>query len=82
MYIKNKFLRFALSFLFALLLYYLVIFSVDRIDGGSSSFSTLLQWMFLFAAFGFIIVIPLLVLVTYLSFRFLTKREEPDSQNL
>ena len=69
------------SVFIALLAYYLLLFSIDRIEGGLSSFSEIVQWMFLFAAFGFIIVIPALALITYISYQVLTKKGIPSKKN-
>ena len=74
MYIKNKFLRFLLSVFITLLIYYLIILAIDAGGSGNTSFSNVLESMFVFAVFGLFIVGSALLFVTYISYQLLTKK--------
>jgi len=74
MQIKNKFLRFIVSFFIAIILYYFIVFAIE--GTGDKSFSSIVEAMFIFAIFGIFIVVPMLIFFSYAAYQFLTIKEE------
>lgn len=70
MHIKNKFIRFIVSVIIALILFFLISFGLVRGD-----VSETLEAMFMFAVFGLFLVLPSLIFIVYLSYWLLTKKE-------
>ena len=69
MYIKNNFLRFILSGVITLLIYFMAILVLTEGDD-------VLEAMVIFAVFGLFIVVPALLFIWYLSYQLLTTKSE------
>ena len=70
--IKNKFLRFLISILTTLILYYLLVFFIS---GDANDVNSVLEGMIIFAVFGAFIVLPTLFFAVYIIYQLLTKKE-------
>ena len=75
MYIKNKFLRFLVSVIITLTLYFLLaLINELRIGNYSEYISKAIETMLLFAVFGIFIVMPALIFLVIISYYLLTNK--------